>query len=270
MKKYRISEFADAMNVSTNFIRFYEKNGIIVSTVDESNGYHYYDISQSEIIFKIQLLRCLGYSVKESSHLIRSATFDEIVESLGERKKAVVDNIRRQTYALQRMETLKNNLSVPGGTWYLVQRPAIFFLPHTTDDNYLLDEASNAIYKNWSGFLPYTFSLDRLELDDAGEVTHVTHGRAIEESVADGLSIMVGSPVKHYPTAKYIEYFLDFSRPTIAENKDYLGEYIISEALNIARELKLSLCGELFLRFVAHSHENDLIRDRYIIWLPVQ
>ena len=60
------------MCVSLDFIRFYEEKGLIEAWVDPKNNYHYYDVSQSEMIYLIQLYRKLGYSVKETIDLMKN------------------------------------------------------------------------------------------------------------------------------------------------------------------------------------------------------
>ena len=95
MSLYKIGEVSTICSISIKTLRYYEQLGLIKPIkVDIYSGYRYYDESNIEIIYKIQLLKELGFSLQEIKE------FDE--ESFEEK---IID-IKKQ------MEKLNTNLNL--------------------------------------------------------------------------------------------------------------------------------------------------------------
>ena len=101
MSLYKIGEVSTLCNISIKTLRYYEELGLIKPVkVDIYSGYRYYDESNIEIIYKIQLLKELGFSLQEIKN------FDE--ESFEEKMIDINSKIKKLKANLDLITSLKN------------------------------------------------------------------------------------------------------------------------------------------------------------------
>lgn len=270
VKQYRIGQFAKMMGVSLDFIRFYEEKGLIRSTVDPNNNYHYYDISQSDDISRIQLYRKLGFNVKEIKALLHNANKEQMIQMLSSRSDAFSDNLKTTTYSIQYLEYLKSALSTENGTWYITNKPAIWFLPHTLNDNYLEDPETVSAYKIWNEQIPLIYRLDRWSLEENGRLKSINHGRAIEKTIAEAFDLHPDPPFLFYPEKRCIEYYMENEHTRDANAPPPIGLRDIQPALNVAKEKQFDIDGDIFFRPIAFYKEGNRQFSKSIIYIPIK
>lgn len=101
MSLYKIGEVSTLCNISIKTLRYYEELGLIKPVkVDIYSGYRYYDESNIEIIYKIQLFKELGFSLQQIKK------FDE--ESFEEKIKDIHEQIEKLKTNLNLLTSLKN------------------------------------------------------------------------------------------------------------------------------------------------------------------
>ena len=269
MKKYRIGELAKRMCVTLDFIRFYEEKGIIESTVDEKNNYHYYDISQSEIIHKIQQYRRLGYNVNETIDLIKNMDREQKAAMYASRAAAHMDSLKMTSYAAQYLRFLQTALTTENGTWYITRLPPIWFLAHTRDDDYMDDLPVQSAYSEWANQVPLIYSIDKWEIDPNGALKAICHGIAVDASVAEDFDLHPSS-FELFPERRCLEYYLDFRQPPGGNPSPSIDLRTIQPALDIVREKQFEIDGDVFVRLVASYRENDHHCDRFLIYIPIR
>ena len=81
MIQYTIHEVAALLNISTDAIRLYEKEGLVTPTRNPENGYRYYDTEQIHRIMGICLYRKLNVSIAEIKRLLAVSTLGDLSES---------------------------------------------------------------------------------------------------------------------------------------------------------------------------------------------
>ena len=82
MSLYKIGEVANLCSISIKTLRYYEELGLIKpAKVDIYSGYRYYNVSNIEIIYKIQLLKELGFSLQEIKEFDENS-FKNKIESI--------------------------------------------------------------------------------------------------------------------------------------------------------------------------------------------
>ncbi len=270
MRMYKIGELAKNMHVSLDFIRFYEKKGLITPVIDEKNHYHYYHISQSEIIFKIQQYRRLGFSANDTVKLMKSAGKADLIQMYDTRAAALARDIQMSTCSIQYLNFLKTALSTPNGTWYITRRPSFWFLPHTKDDDYLDDPFVTGVYQDWAEQLPLVYSIDKCILDSDGTLNMVYHGRAIEVSSTAPISLQHNEKIEFYPEQRCIEYYLDSEIKETGEIAPPNEANIIYEAYSVVQEKKFETNGDIFLRVAAIYDEDGIQHHKFIIHIPIK
>ena len=78
MIQYTIHEVAALLNISTDAIRLYEKEGLVTPTRNPENGYRYYNTEQIHRIMGICLYRKLHVSIAEIKRLVEVSTLEDI------------------------------------------------------------------------------------------------------------------------------------------------------------------------------------------------
>ena len=270
MKKYKIGQLAKMMCVSLDFIRFYEDKGLIASTIDINNHYHYYDISQSEIIYKIQQYRKLGYNVNETVTLLKDANKEQLASLFSSRSAVHNNNLKISSFAIRYLDFLQTVLNTEAETWYISLKPAIWFLPHTQDDDYLEDPDILSAYKTWNEQVPFVYSMDRWVIDSDGTLREINHGRAIECTVADEFGLKLYSPAERYPEKRCIEYYLDNENASVNAVRPALDLGSIQNALDVVREKSFVLDGDVFLRHVLFYNDGLHRHDLFVVYIPIE
>ena len=110
MIQYTIHEVAALLNISTDAIRLYEKEGLVTPTRNPENGYRYYNTEQIHRIMGICLYRKLHVSIAEIKRLVEVSTLEDISDGfsgfIDSRKK----EIARLTLEVEQMSYMKQHL----------------------------------------------------------------------------------------------------------------------------------------------------------------
>lgn len=155
MKRYRIGEFAKQMGVSIDFIKYYESEGVIRSVQDPRNRYHYYDFNQSKLVQMIQCYRSFGFSAQDVVALLRHADNSEVIRLFDEKGQVHRRRILDSTHITAQLGFMAHALRAePDGTWYIIRHPAVYFLAHTNDEEYITDERTVRALKAWRQAVP--------------------------------------------------------------------------------------------------------------------
>ncbi|MGL6066914.1 MAG: MerR family transcriptional regulator [Cetobacterium sp.] len=84
--RYKISELAKIVNISSQTLHFYHKKGILIPEyIDEKNGYRYYSSSQIWDLFFILILKKSGFSLEDIKNYIKVKNPIKNIEFLEEK-----------------------------------------------------------------------------------------------------------------------------------------------------------------------------------------
>ena len=70
VRRYRIGDYAHYMGVGRDFLKHYEKCGLL-SADHHDNGYRHFGFEQSSLILECMRLRNCGYTVREMGGMLR-------------------------------------------------------------------------------------------------------------------------------------------------------------------------------------------------------
>ncbi len=101
--KYKISELAKLLDVSTNTIRRYEKKGYFEAVPDDKSGYKYYEDDSVFNVINAKLLRKYGFSHEEID-IINDYNLDENIHCFEEKMKELDEKLAYYTYVRHRMK----------------------------------------------------------------------------------------------------------------------------------------------------------------------
>ncbi len=106
-KKLKVSEVAELLGVSSHTIRYYAREGLVYSEIDEESGYRLFNYEHIYHLSNIILLRDSGISIKEIKNLVSNYSTDLYDEYL----RTSLDNVNKKIEELkmQRIK-IKNNI----------------------------------------------------------------------------------------------------------------------------------------------------------------
>jgi len=271
MKRYRIGEFAKQMGVSLDFIKYYEQAGLIQSTKDPKNHYHYFDFSQSKIVYLIQYYRSLGYSAQEIVKLLYHVNASDAIALFTEKAQMHKEHIHKSTHIVKQLEFAERALQYePNGTWYIIRHPAVYFLPHTNGEDYIHDSETVRILRQWNHALPFVYSVDRCVLSTGDQAHMIQHGRAIAQKDAELISIPLDAPVQYLPEVRCLEYYLDVEHLGAFGLSPTLTSEAFRPALQVIEDKKLCIAGDMFIRFLSFYFKDGKQYEKNVLYIPVE
>lgn len=98
-----ISELAKLANITTNNVRYYEKEGLLKAKHRSESGYRLYDEEDVYLLCDIIVLRDYGLTIKSIKRLIHNYSEKEYTDAI----KQSYQNI---TAKIKRLETIKNRI----------------------------------------------------------------------------------------------------------------------------------------------------------------
>lgn len=101
-----ISQFSKAHGVSTDTVRYYEKQGILSTPLRQDNGYRHYTPAHAELLRFVRSAQALGFSLAEIRTILPQLAEGSFgrsgMEQVLQRKMAQIDGHIRQLQTLKR------------------------------------------------------------------------------------------------------------------------------------------------------------------------
>jgi DNA-binding transcriptional MerR regulator len=202
--KYRISEVAKLLDLSSEAIRYYESKGIIRPERDEETGYRYYGGWEIHMLIRARTYRQLGYTLDETADLLNKFDTMDIISYLSKKREDIQKDIERSTYLLNYLDKEKENITNSDeitGVYQLVYRPEIYRLE--MQEGYVLypDKKLRQAINDWIDKIPFAFSSTLFPLNSihSGE-DNFTVGLGIYKEYAELLGIEESEYVKLFPS----------------------------------------------------------------------
>lgn len=110
---FKIGELAELCNISTDTLRFYEKNGLFKASQRSNAGYRLYNNADKSRLEFILTSKSVGFSLKEIADLL-SINLDKSNRTCADAKQLVDDKliqVRAKMAELEHLETSLKSLS---------------------------------------------------------------------------------------------------------------------------------------------------------------
>lgn len=112
-KVFKINELAKLFNVSTDIIRYYEKQGLITPIRNEENNYRYYTIEDVKKLMMIRELLGLNFSLEQIKDFDTNRNLETtrkmLKEELNVVNAAIVDLFEKRTSIESRLDALEKS-----------------------------------------------------------------------------------------------------------------------------------------------------------------
>ena len=131
---YTIGETAKLLGVTTQTLRFYDRENILKPVhINDQTGYRYYSYTQFHVIDRIKYLQGFGLSLEEIGSIIQEGTAEALLPRLAARKEALLEQINQTVEQIKDIDWYINyftytGLSSENTDYYRVRLPERYVL----------------------------------------------------------------------------------------------------------------------------------------------
>ena len=157
--KYKIGDIAYLLDLSTESLRHYERQGIVHPQKDESSSYRYYSAWDLILLCACRHYRALGFTLEDSAALLEQDARD-VLSGLRERERAIEAEIERQTEMLRTIHAWRTEAEASFdliGRFEIEENVPTVCLPYQQGDRIERDAHRLACIREWLRFIPYVY-----------------------------------------------------------------------------------------------------------------
>ncbi len=202
--KYKISEVAKLLDLSSEAIRYYESKGIIQPERDEETGYRYYVGWDIHMLIRARTYRQLGYSLEETADLINRFDTVDIISYLSKKEDEIKNEIERSRHLLSYIDKEKDNIlncDEITGVYQILYRPEIYRLEMQQGYNLYPDKKLRKEIYEWIDKVPFAFTSTLFpQKSILNHEENFTVGLGIYKEYADLLGLEESEYIKLFPS----------------------------------------------------------------------
>lgn len=265
---YKIGEVAKLLGISSETVRYYEREGVIQSQViDQDSGYRYYEALDINALMRVRMYRNCGFTLREAKELLNNCTLDEIADRLKNKMtdiQAAVDWNKKLLDSTGRMVEINHSAEEMLWACRIENNPALYRFCYQIKD-ILIDDLSikKRVYE-WTEKMPVVMPAPFFAKEDI---------LAGNENFAFGLCVMEEDAAYLHidPSTPGIEYVP--SRPCVytmisASEGKLLHSGMFQHVLQYMRENDLELDGDAVGRTVSTIHRSTTQERIHQVWIP--
>lgn len=271
-KRYRIGRISELMGISSEAIRYYEREGIIEPKKDNNSGYRSYSAWDLHVLIRTRMYRKYGYTLQDTTKALQESDLSALIAGLEEKESALEDSIRHQSHVLEQMHADRRVLAdcmTNINKFRLVYSPTMFFIDVQRSYNIL--DSRVELYRKWIDRVPYAAAGGIFDYPSPGDgklryglvvdVRHI-HPDKLEEINNDESN---EADVVLIPSQKCLSTFF------LSGSDKELCLDMFEPSFNFMRSHGLSLAGSPFARMVhMYRRENGSYTSIYQAWVPYE
>lgn len=142
---FLIGDVAKILGISTETIRFYEKEGLVVPRKHEKTSYRYYSTGDVTQLVDILFFRDLSLSIKDIKEIVNTKERTDMRQFFLEKQEEVEKNIHNQTLLLHRLRAIEDALQTVEhslGIYEIRPYPSFYILADYNPESLLLNANS--------------------------------------------------------------------------------------------------------------------------------
>lgn len=274
--RYRISDLAKLLDVSTNTVRRYEEMGYVNSVRDEKSGYRYYDDDSIFGITNTKLLRKYGSSHNEIEALM-NCNLAQTIESYEQKIKELEHKIEFMTY-------VKNRMGGDLQLMYKAQSEEKVYEKVNVGFNYVLYKEGDRLLKEperlkkVQEFLYDSPEIQRIYVMrkndvESGNMHNIGIGYAIKQRDMEKYGMTENEYTESYPPKESIMSVVKMpmsnSKITEIPNCD-LKEMIIGKHLRYMDKNNLKIAGDLLAVLITSAVDCGEDIQYMLVSIPVE
>lgn len=272
MENYKIGDFATYLGVTPDLIKHYEKFDIVKSEKKASSNYRYYNFRQSPRIFHSKMYQKMGFSLKEISFLLNTATTEELLDNLYDKREAFEYTLKKDTLILQNInkmigygEEIKNNSF--NGSWLINDIESFYFLPHAENFQYTSEFIEDTPITDWIDSLPITELCTEIVLEK-NIVKRATHGFSVNADYAESMNFKLTPYINKIPVQKMLVYKCGYCLDSKKIN--ITNDIILKQALEFVKSHNFEIVGEIYIKTLFRTFNEDNPAAYMLVYIPIK
>ncbi len=262
-KRYKIGKISELMGMTSEALRYYEREGIVEPEKDPVSGYRMYTAWDLHILIRIRMFRRYGLTLEESAYALRNCDADCIDQILEEKAHDLEEKIREEERLLARLKKDRYSLKEAQkniGKFKVEINPAMRFLD--TQRSYSIIDEKTELYSKWIDKVPYVSSGGIFEFTAAeGELRY---GLMIDEDQVKSLGGGFTEGAVAIPPQKCLVTFFE------SGSEKELGPKMFLPAIDFLHEHNLEMAGDPFAKVrMMYAGENEYY-SLYQGWVPFE
>ena len=258
MKTYKIGEYSKYLGVTPDLLKHYEEQGLIESSRSES-GYRYFSFHMTSRLIEIIRLRNYGMSLRDIREIVSRHSIDtpevtgriqKNIETLRQEASLDMELIEDYEHFLRWSEDLKQQTS----DWEIRRSHAMYFLPHSTEDQFLEDPRIYQLLKEWMSYIPIVKSATKIEQNGT-----IIWGLIIPQDKQKALGLPLNSVVQTIDSCKIFYY--KFRGPVT--RMEQLKQIDQHPAMQLLAAMNLQPAGSIYRTLLMPSDWKSGIRSQY-------
>jgi DNA-binding transcriptional MerR regulator len=204
MKEYSIGDFAKKLGVTPDFLKYYEKQGLLHPGKTPS-GYRYYDVASTSLVNECIKLKNWGFSSKEIEKLLHTTTYEKTVGYFEERRSELLQQILFLQGLVEYSEAMSKSLPNYSGVdqWNIIKKDGFYYLSQSK--NFVLNNNISHIIKEWVKYIPLISITARVNYSPAAPV--IEWGFSAPQKIVDEQMLPIAAPVEWIPPTRYLEFY---------------------------------------------------------------
>ena len=269
-EKRLIGDVAKLFNISSDTLRYYEKEGILAPKKDV-NGYRYYGMDDVIRIIDIMFYRGLDLPIKDIASITNSMDMKSIIAVMDENEKIMADKIQTLEKLQGKLKRAKRRFLEADqllGQCTIVPPPHLKYdLVHEKDHESIVEfmERYKKINKNWIDSLLFAIYVDQETLTRGRSFSTANYGIIVVDSMK---SSDLGFAEEYHNLKSFTAK--EYLHTVIRTNYDKEENEYLLQAFNWLEKKHREGIGDLVGRYLATSYEGQSTMDYYEIWLPLK
>ncbi len=262
--RHTIHEVATLLNISTDTIRLYEKEGLVCPLRDPSNGYRYYNAEQIHRIMGIYLYRQLNVSISEIKEILSSPSLEDVCQQFTtfiENRESKIRKLQHEIKKLSFMQQHLTRLAASVGVCTTRPLPSSYILYEQPFYDLLYLQLKEIFRSPSFSFGNFCYVLSQ----ENAAFYHTTN-----------LRFMVQEPMMELSPSKDSKHLFPVqeSRPCIysvfAFDCDFPPSWDLSLIYDYAKEQHLTCADEAYAFYVYSVHgDGEVIYNYYEVYVPL-
>lgn len=267
--EYKISDIAKILGVTTDTLRYYEKENIVTPQKDKNTNYRYYDFWDVNYLIDTLWYRSFGFSVKDIAKMISAETIDDLYSRFLAKEDEYRKIIRHTEMLLHLCQSHRKCWDmIPNmvGKCEISVRPAHVHFANRYTEDFSDDPQIHKLAGDWLKNMPFArryfeASVGEIKLKDSEDYTW---GLSIPIEYIDDLDMEIKPPLKYEEKCKCIHSCFKSS------GKGGFSSKHLQYILDYAKENNLTICGNASGILLASVIYEGVLTGFFEVWIPIE
>jgi len=265
--KYKISDVAKVIGISSELIRHYERIGILTPKRSE-NRYRTYTTRDVNILFGTRKLIGMGYSLETVEFLINSASLYDVSFSLQLLEEKVKNEIRWKQLVLDVIKKQQEEFKMlyhADNKFTIKNSPAVYRIHCQNQTILSIEEATTSNVNIWIEKMPVVRISPEFTIESIyNNLEEYNFGFIVEEYLAEELNLINTPGIKLIPSQLCLTTIIN------SADDDHIKPSMMQEAVKYMENNRMKMCSNAWGNTIGTYVENGITLKYHEIYIPIE